>query len=93
MEKKSVLGGALLNIDIEPFQIGDLVKYIYYDWAGARVTSVDPLCRNIGFIIDIIEDPDEKQVDLFPKVLVYDARLQRSILTHTYNLEFISRSW
>ena len=30
-------------------------------------------------------------LDLFPKVLVYDVRLQRSVLTHTYNLEFISR--
>ena len=82
----------MLNIDIDPFQIGDLVKYIYYDWAGTRVASEDVQCRNIGFIIDIIEDPDEKQVDLFPKVLVYDARLQQTILTHTYNLEFISRS-
>lgn len=82
----------MLNIDIDPFQIGDLVKYIYYDWEGSRVASEDVQCRNIGFIIDIIEDPDEKQVDLFPKVLVYDTRLQRSILTHTYNLEFISRS-
>ena len=82
----------MLNIDIDPFQIGDLVKYIYYDWTGTRVASEDVQCRNIGFIIDIIEDPDEKQVDLFPKVLVYDAHLQRSILTHTYNLEFISRS-
>ena len=45
----------------------------------------------MGFIVDIIEDPDEKQVDLFPKVLVYDVHLQRSVLTHTYNLEFISR--
>jgi len=84
----------LLKIDIEPFQIGDLVKYIYYDWEGTRLTVWDPLHterRNIGFVVDIIEDPDEKQVDLFPKVLVYDAHLQRSVLTHTYNLEFISR--
>ena len=82
----------MLNIDIDPFQIGDLVKYIYYDRAVPHVASADVQCRNIGFIIDIIEDPDEKQVDLFPKVLVYDARLQQTILTHTYNLEFISRT-
>tara|TARA_R110000782_G_scaffold101422_1_gene188163 strand:+ start:119 stop:373 length:255 start_codon:yes stop_codon:yes gene_type:complete len=83
-----------LLVEVDPFQIGDLVKHTYYDWDGSQTTvwdASDAACRNIGFIIDIIEDPDEKQVDLFPKVLVYDARLQRSVLTHTYNLEFISR--
>ena len=89
------MGAILLLVDFDPFQIGDLVKYIYYDWEGSKVVSEypdPPERRNIGFIVDIIEDPDEKQVDLFPKVLVYDVRLQRSVLTHAYNLEFISRS-
>ena len=44
-----------------------------------------------GFVVDVIEDPDEKQVDLFPKVLVYDTQRRKTILTHAYNIEFISR--
>lgn len=90
------MGATLLLIDIDPFQIGDLVKYVCYDWEGSKLTyesAPEAARRHMGFIVDIIEDPDEKQVDLFPKVLVYDVRLQRSVLTHTYNLEFISRGW
>ena len=85
----------MLAIDIDPFQIGDLVKYVYYDWEGTQLAGGNPSgaeCRNIGFIVDIIEDPDEKQVDLFPKVLVYDTRLRKTVLTHAYNIEFVSRA-
>lgn len=74
---------------MDPFQIGDLVKYIYYEggelWDAAERS-------NIAFILDIIEDPDEKQVDLFPKLMIYDTRLGRTVLTHAYNVEFISRA-
>ena len=83
----------MLKIDIEPFQIGDLVKYIYYDWEGSQLAAgIGTERSNVGFILDIIEDPDAKQIDMFPKVLIYDTRLRRTILTHSYNLEFISRA-
>jgi len=78
-----------VDIRMDPFQIGDLVKYIYYEggelWDAAERS-------NIAFILDIIEDPDEKQVDLFPKLMIYDTRLGRTVLTHAYNVEFISRA-
>lgn len=78
-----------VDIRMDPFQIGDLVKYIYYEggelWDAAERS-------NIAFILDIIEDPDEKQVDLFPKLMIYDTRLGKTVLTHAYNVEFISRA-
>jgi hypothetical protein len=78
-----------VDIRMDPFQIGDLVKYIYYEggelWDAAERS-------NIAFILDIIEDPDEKQVDLFPKLMIYDTRLGRTVVTHAYNVEFISRA-
>ena len=77
------------DIQMDPFQIGDLVKYIYYE--GGELSAAYE-CSNIAFILDIIEDPDEKQVDLFPKLVIYDTRLGRTVLTHAYNIEFISRS-
>ncbi len=87
--------GLLLSINIEEFKIGDLVKYIYYDWESSQLgigRDSDVECSNIAFIIDIIEDPDEKQIDMFPKVLIYDTRLCRTVLTDSYNIEFISRA-
>tara|TARA_R110002020_G_scaffold206875_2_gene412270 strand:- start:941 stop:1168 length:228 start_codon:yes stop_codon:yes gene_type:complete len=74
---------------MDPFRIGDLVKYIYYEGGELAVASER---SNIAFILDIIEDPDEKQVDLFPKLMIYDTRLGRTVLTHAYNVEFISRA-
>ncbi len=85
----------MLAIDMDPFQIGDLVRYIYYDWDAGQLAGGNPSGAersNIGFIIDIIEESDEKQVELFPKVLIYDTRLRKTVLTHSYNLEFISRA-
>ena len=79
----------LLSIDIDPYQIGDLVKYVYYE-GGDVAHGVER--SNIAFILDIIEDPDEKQVDLFPRLMIYDTRLGRTVLTHAYNVEFISRA-
>ena len=87
--------GLLLSVNIEEFKIGDLVKYIYYDWEESQLTGgwgSEVENGNIAFIIDIIEDPDEKQIDMFPKVLIYDTRLGRTVLTHSYNIEFISRA-
>jgi len=84
----------VLSVKLEPFQIGDLVKYTYYDWGESQLAGGNPSgaeTSSLGFIINIIEDPDEKQVDLFPKVVIYDTRLGKTILTHTYNIEFISR--
>ena len=85
----------MLSVDLQPFKIGDLVKYIYYDWeasqlGGGNVTGTER--SNLAFILDIINDPDEKQIDLFPKVLIYDAKLRKKVLTHAYNVEFISRA-
>ena len=85
----------MLAIDMDPFQIGDLVRYIYYDWDGGQMGGGNPSGSersNIGFVLDIIQDPDEKQIDLFPKVLIYDTRLGKTVLTHAYNIEFISRA-
>ncbi len=83
----------MLSVEVEPFQVGDLVKYIYYDWEITGAGRTDNAERsNIAFVLDIVTDPDEKQVDLFPKILIYDARLRRTILTHAYNIEFISRA-
>ena len=85
----------MLAVDLEQFQIGDLVKYIYYDWEGSQLAGGNfsgAERSSIGFVLDIIEDPDEKQIDLFPKVLIYDTRMQRTVLTHSYNIEFISRA-
>lgn len=79
----------MLSVSVDPYQIGDLVKYIYYE-GGDVAHGVE--CTNIAFILDIIEDPDEKQVDLFPKLMIYDTRLGRIVLTHAYNVEFISRA-
>ena len=84
-----------MKIYVEPFEIGDMVKYIYYNWVDAHVHGSLPIGAergSIAFIVDIIEDPDEKQVDMFPKILLYDTRMQRTILTHSYNIEFISRA-
>ena len=78
-----------VDIRMDPFQIGDLVKYIYYE-GGELAAAYER--SNIAFILDIIEDPDEKQVDLFPKLMIYDTRLGRTVLTHAYNVEFISRA-
>jgi len=78
-----------VDIRMDPFQIGDLVKYIYYEGGELWDTAER---SNIAFILDIIEDPDEKQVDLFPKLMIYDTRLGRTVLTHAYNVEFISRA-
>mgnify|MGYP003114368370 FL=1 len=83
--------GLLLAVELEQFKIGDLIKYIYYDWEETQIVGGSER-SSIGFILDIIEDPDEKQIDLFPKVLIYDTRMQRTILTHSYNIEFISRA-
>tara|TARA_R110000744_G_scaffold68959_1_gene140163 strand:+ start:1647 stop:1922 length:276 start_codon:yes stop_codon:yes gene_type:complete len=91
MKKNSGFGAAIVT-DIEAFQIGDLVKHISYDWGDLRRRCPGGERSNICFIIDIIESPDEKQVDLFPKVLIYDTRFRRSVVAHAYNLEFISRS-
>ena len=100
MEKKGlvrlIILGELLLIEIEKFKIGDLVKYTYYDYepdSYGRMKAISIEKTNISFILDIIEDPDEKQVDMFPKILLYDTRMQRTILTHSYNIEFISRAW
>jgi len=80
----------LLKVELDPFQIGDLVRYTYYEWvAGPRIAGAER--SNIGFVIDIVNDPDEKQVDMFPKVLIYDTTLMKTIMTHAYNVEFISR--
>ena len=79
----------MLSINIDPYQIGDLVKYVYYE-GGDVAHGVER--TNIAFILDIIEDPDEKQVDLFPRLMIYDTRLGRTVLTHAYNVEFISRA-
>lgn len=84
----------MLAIDMDSFQIGDLVRYTYYDWDAGQLAGGNPSGaekNSIGFVVDVIEDPDEKQVDLFPKVLVYDTQRRKTILTHTYNIEFISR--
>jgi hypothetical protein len=79
-----------LKVELDPFQIGDLVRYTYYEWAaGPRIAGAER--SNIGFVVDIINDPDEKQVDMFPKVLIYDTALMKTILAHSYNVEFISR--
>jgi hypothetical protein len=85
----------VLSIEMDPFRIGDLVKYVYYDWDSPQIGAPRiPAAErsNLAFIVDIIEDPDEKQIDLFPKVLIYDTQLQRMVLTHSYNVEFISRA-
>ena len=85
----------MLAVEIEPFKIGDLVRYIYYDWDSSQLAGRNPSGAersNIGFILQIIEEPDEKQVELFPKVLIYDTRLQKTVMTHAYNLEFVSRA-
>ncbi len=88
--------GKLLSVEIDPFRIGDLVRYIYYDWdsasqlPGGNPSGVEK--SNLAFIIDIVDDPDEKQVELFRKVLIYDTRLQKTVLTHTHSIEFISRA-
>lgn len=84
-----------MKIYVEPFEIGDMVKYIHYNWEDTHVHGSLPIGAergSIAFIVDIIEDPDEKQVDMFPKILLYDTRMQRTILTHSYNIEFISRA-
>lgn len=84
----------MLSVSLDPYQIGDLVRYIYYDWDSPHTgpPRVDAAERsNLAFIVDIIEDPDEKQVDLFPKILIYDTRLQKIVLTHAHSIEFISR--
>ena len=89
------MGVLLLSVDLQPFKIGDLVKYIYYDWEASQLGGGNPTGTersNLAFILDIIDDPDEKQVDLFPKVLIYDAKLRKKVLTHAYNVEFISRA-
>jgi len=89
------LGALLLSVELHPFKIGDLVKYIYYDWESTQLGGGNPSGAeksNVAFILDIVDDPDEKQVDLFPKVLIYDVRLRRKVLTHTYSIEFISRA-
>jgi len=85
----------LLSIDIDPYQIGDLVRYIYYDWEACHPGAPRPSSAersNLAFIIDIIEDPDEKQVELFPRILIYDTRLGKTVLTHAHSIEFISRA-
>ena len=84
----------MLVIDIDPFQIGDLVKYTCYDWNTPKIAtrSEPPKGHNIGFILNILEDPDERQPDIFPQVMLYDMKLQRTVLTYSYNLEFISRA-
>ena len=79
----------MLSVSLDPYQIGDLVKYIYYE--GGDVAHGTER-SNIAFVVDIIEDPDEKQVDLFPRLIIYDTRLGRTVLTHAYNVEFISRA-
>ena len=79
----------MLSISLDPYQVGDLVKYIYYE--GGDVAHGAER-SNIAFILDIIEDPDEKQVDLFPWLIIYDTRLGRTVLTHACNVEFISRA-
>ncbi len=80
----------MLEINMDPFQIGDLVRYTYYEYvAGPRIAGAKR--SNIGFIIDIVNDPDEKQVDMFPKVMIYDTALMKTILADTHNVEFISR--
>ncbi len=99
MEKKGHVGlimlGDLLLVEIEKFKIGDLVKYTHYDYEPdpyGRMKAISIERTNISFILDIIEDPDEKQVDMFPKILLYDTHTRRTILTHSYNIEFISRA-
>jgi tagatose-1,6-bisphosphate aldolase len=77
----------MLSVHMEEFKIGDLVKYIYYD-----VDDMSTEHTNIAFVLDIVEDPDEKQMDLFPKILIYDTHLRQTVLTHYYNIEFISRA-
>ncbi len=84
----------MLSVSMDPYQIGDLVRYIYYDWESphighARANAAER--SNLAFIIDIIEDPNEKQVELFPKLLIYDTRLQKIVLADAHSIEFISR--
>ena len=79
----------MLSVNLDPYRIGDLVKYIYYE--NGDVAHGAEL-HNFAFILDIVEDPDEKQVDLFPRLMIYDTRLRRTILTHAYNVEFVSRA-
>ena len=77
----------MLSVHMEEFKIGDLVKYIYYD-----VDDMSTEHTNIAFVLDIVEDPDEKQVELFPRILIYDTRLGKTVLTHAHSIEFISRA-
>lgn len=84
----------MLSVSIDPYQIGDLVRYIYYDWDTPHIGPPRGNAAersNLAFIIDIIEDPDEKQVELFPKILIYDTRLQKIVLVDAHSIEFISR--
>jgi len=84
----------LLAIDIDPFRIGDLVRYTYYDWDTTKVPirAVPGERHNIGFVLEIREDPEERQTDMFPQIMLYDMNLRQTILTYSYNLEFISRA-
>jgi len=84
----------MLAIDIDPFQIGDLVKYTYYDFDTTKnpIRAVSEERHNIGFVLDILEDPEERQTDMFPQIMLYDMKLRQTVLTYSYNLEFISRA-
>ena len=84
----------MLAIDIDPFQIGDLVKYTYYDYDITKnpARAVPATRHNIGFVLDIIEDPEERQTDMFPQIVLYDMKLCQTVLTYSYNIEFISRA-
>ena len=70
------------------FQVGDLVRYLSYGPA-----SISGVARwNLGFILNIIEDRNEKQMNMFPIAVIYDTRLNICTQTYSYNLEFISRA-
>jgi hypothetical protein len=70
------------------FQVGDLVRYLSYG-----PPSISGVARwNLGFILNIIEDRNEKQMNMFPIAVIYDTRLNICTQTYSYNLEFISRA-
>ena len=79
MKKISALEGAL--------RIGDLVKYTY----PAGEAPAEGSSYSIGFVLGIIENHNEKQMNMFPMTVIYDTHLCARTQTYSYNLEFISR--
>jgi len=79
MKKNSALEGSL--------KIGDLVKYTLPREGAPNEKS----SYSIGFVLDIIENHNEKQVNMFPMAVIYDTHMCARTQTYSYNLEFISR--